>query len=96
MSIAIATFGVSIIAIFFIIIRRVPDIANLPEEDDYSKDIICTAKEKIEEGVEKEVKQRFEDMLQITLSYLRRFFSRIERTTTKWLYTLKRRRKNKE
>jgi len=96
MTIAIIAFGVSIIAISILFVRRVPDITELSEEEDSDKDIICIAREKIEEGVEKEIKERFEDFLQLILSHMRRFFVRVEKTTTKWLYVLKRRKRKKE
>ena len=95
MTIAIATFGVSVIAISILLIRRVPDIVDLSEEDPIG-DIINTAKEKIEEGVEKEIKERFECFLQVILSHLRRFFSRVEKAITRWLYILKRKKRKKD
>ncbi len=95
MLISFVIFCISFLSIILFIIWKVPVLAKLPEEDT-SKDFILVAKEKIEEGVKKEVKERFEDALQKVLSGIRKILIRIEKITTKSLYTLRRKRRKEK
>jgi len=96
MLIPLILFFVSFFGIVFFLIWKVPLLVNLSQENNTQPDFIVTAKEKLEDGVKKEIKGKFEEFLQMVLSNLRRSIVKVDRITTKWLYTLKRRRKRKE
>ncbi len=82
--------------IFVFLTSKAPLVAGLSEESNNENAFIIQAKEKIEEGVKKEVKERFEELLQRILSVVRRSLIKVEQTTTKWLFILRRKRKNRE
>ncbi len=95
MVVSLIIFCISLLGILFFLIWKAPLLAKISSEKDSSNDFILNAKEKLEEGVRKEIKERFEELLQMILSNLRRFLVRVERITTKWLYTLRRKRKKR-
>ena len=95
MIISLIIFITSAIGILLFLIWKVPLLAKISSEKNPSSDFILNAKEKLEEGVKKEIKERFEELLHVILSNLRRFLVRVERITTKWLYTLRRKRKKR-
>ncbi len=96
MILSLFIFLFSFLLVVFFLVWKVPLVASLSNMDDHSNDFIIATKEKIEESVKKEVKERFEEMLKRMLSSLRRFLIKIEQITTKWLFVLKRKGKNKE
>jgi Na+-transporting methylmalonyl-CoA/oxaloacetate decarboxylase gamma subunit len=96
MIIFLSLFLLGVLMIFVFLLLKAPLVAGLSEETNSENDFIIQTKEKIEEGVKKEVKERFEELLQRILSVVRRFLIKVEQTTTKWLFTLKRKRKNRE
>jgi Na+-transporting methylmalonyl-CoA/oxaloacetate decarboxylase gamma subunit len=96
MIISFSLFLLGVLIIFVFLALKAPLVAGLSEETNSENDFIIQTKEKIEEGVKKEVKERFEELLQRILSAVRRFLIKVEQTTTKWLFILKRKRKNRE
>ncbi len=96
MLISLIVFCVGLLGVSVFLVWKAPLLAEISTQREPEKDYILSAKEKIEEGVKKEVKGRIEELLQIVLSGLRRFLLRVERITTKWLYTLRRNRKKRE
>ncbi len=96
MIVSFIVFCTGLLGIFLFLAWKAPVLTELSEKEDGKNDFILAAKEKLEEGVEKEVKERFEVFLQRFLSCLRRFLGKIEQLTTKWLYTLRRKRKEKD
>ncbi len=96
MLISLIVFFISLLGISVFLIWKAPLLAETFVHEEPEKDYILNAKEKIEEGVKKEIKGRAEELLQVILSKLRRFLVRVERTTTKWIYVLKRNKKKRE
>lgn len=96
MILSLFIFLFSFLAVVFFLLWKAPLVESLSNTDDPSNDFILATKEKIEESVKKEVKDRFEEVLKRILSSLRRFLIKIEQITTKWLFILKRKGKNKE
>ncbi len=94
MLIAFSLFFLGILVITGFVIYKVPLLKELSEEP-IKEDSSFHTKEKIEEKVKKEVKEIFEDFLQLILQSTRKIIIKIERVTTKWLYLLKRKRKKK-
>ena len=85
--------GVAGIALFAI--SKVPLLLELSEKtsiiDDEQK-----VKEGIEEKVKKEVKGILEDFLQAFLRSVRKIIVKTEQVTTKWLYNLKRKKREEK
>ncbi len=96
MIIVFIIFCLSFLAIVALLILKVPLLVDFPEKRDDSKDFIIAAKERIEEGVRKEVKERIEELLHSILSILRKVILKVEHVTTKWLYSLKNKRRKRE
>ncbi len=89
----LAFIGVVGIALFAI--SKVPLLLELSEKIsiiDEEKQI----KERIEDKVKKEVKGIFEDFLQAVLQGVRKFVVKTEQITTKWLYNLKRKKRDEK
>ncbi len=89
-------FFIGALSVLLFLIWKVPVLVKLPEEKEEKKDFISSAKEKLEEGVKKEVNERFQNLLQKFLSDLRRITIKVEKTVTRWLYLLRRKRKKRE
>ena len=96
MIVSLIIFLIGLLSLFLFLTWKAPLVASISAIEDPTNDFIIVAKEKIEEGVKKEVKERFEEILQRILSSVRRFLIKVEQITTKWLFILKRKRKNKE
>jgi predicted PurR-regulated permease PerM len=96
MIVSILIFLFAFLSVVFFLMWKAPLVASLSSVDDPANDFIINTKEKIEESVKKEVKERFEEILKRILSSLRRFLIKIEQITTRWLFVLKRKGKNKE
>ncbi len=96
MIIAFIIFCLSFLGLVVFLIGKAPVLAGFSEQKDDSNDFIIAAKEKIEEGVKKEIRERVEEILHSTLSILRKIILRFEHITTKWLYALKRKRRKRE
>ncbi len=95
MLIAFILFFIGTIAVALFVIYKVPVLNELSEETAVEDNSINSTKEKIEDKVKKEVKEILEDFLHLILQNTRKVILKIERITTKWLYLLKRKRKNK-
>ncbi len=96
MIISLIIFCLSLLGIFLFLTWKAPALADFSEKDiDDDKDFIVTAKEKLEESVRNEVREGFEEALGRILSSLRKVIVKVERVTTKWLYTLKRRKRER-
>ncbi len=89
-------FCLSVLGLFLFLTWKAPLVADLSEKENDKGDFILSAKEKLEEGIKKEVEEKFENFLQRVLSVIRKGIIKVEALTTKWLYTLKRKRKKKE
>jgi Na+-transporting methylmalonyl-CoA/oxaloacetate decarboxylase gamma subunit len=96
MIISLIIFLFGLLFVFLFLTWKAPLVASLSDVEDSSNDFIIATKEKIEEGIKKEVKEKFEEMLKRILSSVRRFLIKIEQITTRWLFVLKRKGKNKE
>ncbi len=96
MIISLLIFLTGLLSVFLFLTWKAPLVASLSDIKDPSNDFIIATKEKIEEGVKKEIKEKFEEMLKRILSSVRRFLIKVEQITTKWLFILKRKGKNKE
>ncbi len=84
---------IGFIGIATFIILKVPEIVELSEEKIRPNN---KERERLEEKVKKEVKEIFEDFLQLILQNIRKIIVKIEGATTKWLYALKRKKRQKK
>ncbi len=91
MLISFIVFGCSFLAIFVFLLLKVPDLVKVRETNGVA-DASYSIKTKIEEGVRKEIKERFENFLHRTLSVLRKIILRIEKTMSGWLHALKKKK----
>ncbi len=89
-------FFLGCLGIFFFLTWKAPLLVELSEKKDNSKDFVVVAKEKIEEGVRREIKENVEEILQRILCSVRRFLIKVEQGTTKWLFILKKKRRKKD
>jgi len=96
MLVSFIIFCCSFLGVLFFLIWKAPVLAEVTESRAPAKDFVLVVREKIEEGVKRESKERFESFLKNILSVIRKSLLKIEQTTTKWLYTLKRKKKKKD
>ncbi len=96
MIVFLVIFCLSLLGTFLFLTWKAPALVDFSEKDVDDKDFIVAAKEKLEESVKKEIRERFEEALGRMLSSLRKVIVKVERVTTKWLYTLKRKRKKRD
>ncbi len=95
MLIAFILFFIGALGIAVFVIYKLPLLKDLSDEIPEEDNSVNSTKEKIEDKVKKEVKEILEDFLHLILQNTRKVILKIERITTKWLYLLKRKRKNK-
>ena len=89
-------FFLGCLSIFFFLTWKAPLLVGLSDKKDNTKDFVVVAREKIEEGVRREIKENIEEILQRVLSSIRRFLIKVEQGTTKWIFILKRKRRRKD
>jgi len=79
------------LGIFVFLILKMPILAEIQETKKLSG-TDYPIKTKIEEGVRREIKERFEDFLHRVLSGLRKIILKIEKTVADWLSMLKKKK----
>jgi len=95
MLVSFIVFCLCFFAIIIILIAKVPSLSSVNITEGNEKDFISNAKEKIEDSVKREIKEKVEDLLQNILSATRKIILKIEQLTTKMLYRLKRNKKKR-
>jgi hypothetical protein len=86
------TFILSAVGVIIFLLWKIPFL-NCISEEECGKDFVTIAKEKIDENIKKEVKERLESFLQRFLAQTRRILIAAEQHTTKWLYKIKRKKR---
>ncbi len=76
------------------IISKVPALVNL---NGHATDVeLSDPEDRLERKVKRELKNIFTDFLQAVLQIFRKFIIKTESVTTKWLYTIKRKKKERK
>ncbi len=92
MTIALIIFLIGVLCVLIFLIWKAPLVADLSEEKERTDSFFVTVKERIV-LIAKDFKARCESLLQSFLAIIRRVLIKVEQITTKWLCSLKKRKK---
>ncbi|MEA2092678.1 MAG: hypothetical protein U9P61_01775 [Patescibacteria group bacterium] len=89
---SLIVFSASIFAIYLFLVQKANTLSGLPEEEIEAKEIKEVAIKTLS-SMKDNLFRRIEELLQLFLSLLRKVIMKAEHKTTKWLYVLKKRKK---
>ncbi len=95
MTVSLTVFFVSLFLLYLFLINKAYILSEVPEKDCSDKYFRDFAKKTIS-STRDDLLRRVQSLVQLFLSFFRKIILRIEQKTTKWLYYLKKKQKEKD